>query len=54
MHPSIGVLACKHQRLSKIFDAVKRDNLRFNLDTANQFFMKDKYHNDCKGTFQLY
>ncbi|MEO8399889.1 MAG: sugar phosphate isomerase/epimerase family protein [Ignavibacteriaceae bacterium] len=41
MHPSIGVLAANTKDFLKFRDAVKRDNLRFNLDTANQFFMKD-------------
>jgi sugar phosphate isomerase/epimerase len=41
MHPSIGVLSSNTDGFLYFYDAVKKDNLRFNLDTANQFVMKD-------------
>lgn len=41
MHPCLGVLSSTTDGFLYFFDAVKRDNLRFNLDTANQFMMKD-------------
>lgn len=41
MHPSIGVLSCSTDGFLYFYDAVGRDNLRFNLDTANQFVMKE-------------
>lgn len=41
MHPSIGVLSANTDGFLYFYDAVKKDNLRFNLDTANQFVMKD-------------
>jgi sugar phosphate isomerase/epimerase len=41
MHPSIGVLSSTTDGFLYFQDAVKRDNLRFNLDTANQFVMKE-------------
>jgi sugar phosphate isomerase/epimerase len=41
MHPCLGVLSSTTDGFLQFFDAVKRDNLRFNLDTANQFMMKD-------------
>lgn len=41
MHPCLGVLACTTEGFLYFRDAVKRDNLRFNLDTANQFVLKD-------------
>ena len=42
MHPSVGVLASNTEDFLRFHNAVKRDNLRFNLDTSNQFFMKDE------------
>lgn len=41
MHPSIGVLAANTDSFLHFHDSVKKDNLRFNLDTANQFVMKE-------------
>lgn len=41
MHPCLGVLSATTDAFLYFYDAVKRDNLRFNLDTANQFVMKD-------------
>ncbi len=41
MHPSIGVLSSNTDGFLYFYDAVKKDNLRFNLDTANQFVMKE-------------
>ena len=41
MHPCLGVLASTTDAYLYFQDAVDRDNLRFNLDTANQFVMKD-------------
>jgi len=41
MHPAVGVLSSTTDGFLYFHDAVKRDNLRFNLDTANQFVMKD-------------
>jgi sugar phosphate isomerase/epimerase len=41
MHPSIGVLSSTTDGFLYFHDAVKKDNLRFNLDTANQFVMKE-------------
>ena len=37
----MGVLAATTDGFLYFRDAVKRDNLRFNLDTANQFVLKD-------------
>jgi len=41
MHPCLGVLGATSDAFLYFHDAVKRDNLRFNLDTANQFVMKE-------------
>lgn len=41
MHPCLGVLSATTDAYLHFADAVGRDNLRFNLDTANQFMMKD-------------
>jgi sugar phosphate isomerase/epimerase len=41
MHPAVGVLASTTDAFLYFFNAVKRDNLKFNLDTANQYMMKD-------------
>ena len=41
MHPALGVLSSTTDAFLYFYDAVKRDNIRFNLDTANQFMMQD-------------
>lgn len=41
LHPCLGVLAATTDAFLYFYDAVDRENLRFNLDTANQFVMKD-------------
>ncbi|MEM7654593.1 MAG: sugar phosphate isomerase/epimerase family protein [Bacteroidota bacterium] len=41
MHPCEGVLAATTDAFLYFADAVNRDNLRFNLDTANQYFLRD-------------
>ena len=41
LHPSIGVLSANADGFLYLNDAVGRENLRFNLDTANQFVMKE-------------
>ena len=41
MHPCLGVLSATTDAFLYFYEAVKRDNLRFNLDTANQFMMQD-------------
>lgn len=41
MHPCAGVLSANTDAFLFFADAVNRPNLRFNLDTANQFFLKD-------------
>ncbi len=41
MHPAVGVLASTTDAFLHFHDAVGRDNLRFNFDTANQYFLKD-------------
>ena len=41
MHPCQGVLSATTDAFLYFNDAVQRDNLRFNLDTANQFMMQD-------------
>lgn len=41
MHPCMGVLSATTDAFLYFADAVNRDNLRFNLDTANQFVLKD-------------
>lgn len=41
MHPCEGVLSATTDAFLYFAEAVGRDNLRFNLDTANQFFLKD-------------
>jgi len=41
LHPCLGVLAATTEGFLYFRDAVGRDNLRFNLDTANQFILKD-------------
>jgi len=41
LHPCLGVLAATTDAFLYFYDAVGKENLRFNLDTANQFVMKD-------------
>jgi sugar phosphate isomerase/epimerase len=41
LHPCFGALVHSTDAYLLFSEAVKRDNLRFNLDTANQFYMKD-------------
>ena len=41
LHPCHGALVATTDAFLKFHDTVKKDNLRFNLDTANQFFLKD-------------
>lgn len=41
LHPCLGVLAATTEGFLYFRDAVGRDNLRFTLDTANQFLLKD-------------
>ena len=41
MHPALGVLASTTDAFLYFHDAIGRDNLRFNFDTANQYFLKD-------------
>ena len=41
MHPAVGVLSSTTDGFLYFHDAIQRDNLKFNLDTANQFVMKD-------------
>lgn len=41
MHPAAGVLAATTDAFLHFHDVVGRQNLRFNLDTANQFYLKD-------------
>jgi len=41
MHPCLGVMSASTDAFLYFAQAVNRPNLRFNLDTANQFFGKD-------------
>lgn len=41
LHPCYGALLNSTDAYLLFAQAVKRDNLKFNLDTANQYFMKD-------------
>jgi sugar phosphate isomerase/epimerase len=41
LHPCLGALVQTTDAYLNFAEAVKRDNLRFNLDTANQFYMRD-------------
>ncbi len=41
MHPCLGVMAASSESYLHFFDAVGKNNLKFNLDTANQFYMKE-------------
>jgi len=41
MHPCLGVMSASTDAFLYFAQAVNRSNLRFNMDTANQFFAKD-------------
>jgi sugar phosphate isomerase/epimerase len=41
MHPAYGVLASTTDAFLYFQNSIQRDNLRFNFDTANQFFLRD-------------
>ncbi len=41
IHPCMGVLTSTTDGFLQLYDAVKRDNLRFNFDVANLFVMKE-------------
>jgi sugar phosphate isomerase/epimerase len=41
MHPCMGVMAATSGAYLYFHDAVKRDNLRFTFDTANQYVLKE-------------
>ena len=41
MHPCFGALSSTTDAFLYFADAVGEDNLRFNLDTANQYYLKD-------------
>lgn len=41
LHPCHGALVNSTDAYLLFAEALRRDNLRFNLDTANQFFLKD-------------
>ena len=41
LHPAAGFLSSSTDGFLYLFDAVKRNNLRFNFDTANLFAMKE-------------
>lgn len=41
MHPALGVLSSTTDAFLYFHEAVGKDNLRFNFDTANQYFLKD-------------
>ena len=41
IHPAIGVLCANTDGFLHFHDCVDRENLRFNLDTANQFVQRD-------------
>lgn len=41
LHPCYGALVNSSDAFLLFAEAVKRDNLRFNLDTANLYYMKD-------------
>lgn len=41
IHPCMGVLTATSDGFLRLFDAVGRDNLRFNFDTANLFLHKE-------------
>lgn len=41
LHPCLGSMTANSDGFLYFRDAIRRDNLRFNLDTANQFALKD-------------
>jgi sugar phosphate isomerase/epimerase len=41
LHPAVGVLSSNTDGFLNLFNAVNKDNLRFNFDTANQFVQKE-------------
>ncbi len=41
MHPCLGVMAAGSESFLHFYDAVGKNNLRFNLDTANQYYLKE-------------
>jgi sugar phosphate isomerase/epimerase len=41
LHPSLGVLSASSEGFLYFYDAVNRPNLKFTIDTANQFLMKE-------------
>ncbi len=41
LHPCYGALVNSTDAFLLFAEAVKRDNLKFNLDTANQYYLKD-------------
>jgi len=41
LHPAVGVLASSADGYLNLFNALQRDNLRFNIDISNQFAMKE-------------
>lgn len=41
IHPAVGLLASSTDAFINFYQAVGKNNLKFVIDTANQFFMKD-------------
>ena len=41
LHPCLGVMANSAESFLRFYDTVGRDNLRFTLDTANQYYLKE-------------
>ena len=41
LHPSLGVLSGTSEGFLYFYEAVNRPNLKFTIDTANQFLMKE-------------
>lgn len=41
LHPSLGTLSATAEGFLHFYKAIDRENLKFTLDTANQFLMKD-------------
>ncbi len=41
LHPSLGVFASNTDGFLRLYDSVGRENLRFVIDTANQFLQKE-------------
>jgi sugar phosphate isomerase/epimerase len=44
MHPCLGVMSATTDAFLQFADSVNMDNLRFNLDTANQYYLKDNLY----------